>query len=209
MPFSGMFKTLVRRAAILALALLALGGAYLGAIHLTGNFATVVPGEVYRSGQPTAKQISEYVAAYGIRTIINLRGANVGNTWYDAEISEVHRLNLNHVNFRMSAQQELTLSEAQTLIHLMEKASKPILIHCQGGSDRTGLAAALYLAAIRKADERTAKGQLSIRFGHFSLPFIPEYAMDRTFEAVKPALGQFPQDVDRALSRAPAKPVSS
>jgi protein tyrosine/serine phosphatase len=69
----------------------------------------------------------------------------------------------------------------------MERAEKPILIHCKAGSDRTGLAAALYLLTVNKPDEAAAEGQLSIRFGHFSLPFLPEYAMDRTFEALEPS----------------------
>ncbi|HQS44922.1 MAG TPA: tyrosine-protein phosphatase [Xanthobacteraceae bacterium] len=166
----------------------------------------MVPHEVYRSAQPTPKLISEYVAAHGIRTIINLRGANMGNAWYDAEISEAHRLNVTHLDFRMSARRELSLPEVRALIHLMETAEKPILIHCQAGSDRTGLASALYLAAIKKADEAEAEGQLSIRYGHFSLPFIPEYAMDRTFEAMEPELGFHSHNQELALSKSHARP---
>jgi hypothetical protein len=45
------------------------------------------------------------------------------------------------------------------------------------------------MAAVKKSDEAMAKGQLSIGFGHLALPFIPEYAMDRTFEALEPSLG--------------------
>jgi len=71
----------------------------------------------------------------------------------------------------------------------MKGAQKPILIHCREGADRTGLASALYLAAIKKAGEAVAEGQLSIRYGHISLPFIPEYAMDRAFETLEPSLG--------------------
>jgi hypothetical protein len=46
-----------------------------------------------------------------------------------------------------------------------------------------------------------AKGQLSIGFGHFSLPFIPEYAMDRTFEALEPSLGFYHLEVNRGSGR--------
>ncbi|OYW32711.1 MAG: protein tyrosine phosphatase [Rhizobiales bacterium 24-66-13] len=206
MPYPRVLKATTRRVAIGVLTCVALGAAYLGAIQLTGNFATVVPHEVYRSAQPTPKLISEYVAAHGIRTIINLRGANMGNAWYDAEISEAHRLNVTHLDFRMSARRELSLPEVRALIHLMETAEKPILIHCQAGSDRTGLASALYLAAIKKADEAEAEGQLSIRYGHFSLPFIPEYAMDRTFEAMEPELGFHSHNQELALSKSHARP---
>lgn len=89
----------------------------------------------------------------------------------------------------MSARRELSAAKAAKLIVLMKGAQKPILIHCKAGADRSGLASALYMAAIARVGEATAEGQLSIRFGHFSLPFIPEFAMDRTFEALEPSLG--------------------
>lgn len=171
------------------LGILALGGAYLGALQLTGNFNTVVVGEFYRSGQPTPTQLADYVKQYGVKTIINLRGDNTGSAWYDAELAEARRLNISHVDFGMSARRELTAAEATALIALMRGAEKPILIHCKAGADRSGLASALYLAAVKKSDTSTAEGQLSIRFGHFSLPFISEYAMDRSFEALEPSLG--------------------
>lgn len=182
-------RRFVRRAGIGCAGILALGGAYLGALQLTGNFNTVVSGELYRSGQLGPAQIADYTRQYGIKTIINLRGDNTGSAWYDAEVAEARRLNVTHLNFGISARRELSVTQAVALINAMKTAQKPILIHCQAGADRSGLASALYLAAIKKSDETTAEGQLSIRYGHFSLPFIPEYAMNRTFEALEPALG--------------------
>jgi len=41
----------LRMVGIGLLATVTLGGAYLGSLRLTGNFNTVIPGEVYRSGQ--------------------------------------------------------------------------------------------------------------------------------------------------------------
>jgi protein tyrosine/serine phosphatase len=83
----------------------------------------------------------------------------------------------------------LTAEQSTNLIGIMKEAAKPILIHCQGGADRSGLASALYLAAVKKAGRATAERQISIRYGHFSLPFIAEYAMDRTLEAFEGSLG--------------------
>jgi protein tyrosine/serine phosphatase len=76
------------------------------------------------------------------------------------------------------------------LIALMEKADKPLLIHCKDGADRAGLASALYLAIVKRVDPKMAEAQLSFRYGHISLPFIPEYAMDRTYEHLTPSLAQ-------------------
>ncbi len=77
----------------------------------------------------------------------------------------------------------------RALITLMKNAEKPILIHCKAGSDRTGLAAALYIAAVSKGGERKAESQMSIAYGHFGIPFSPAYPMDESFEAIETELG--------------------
>jgi protein tyrosine/serine phosphatase len=174
-------------------ALLALFGTYLGALRISGNFNTVLAGELYRSGQLSPPQIADYAKRYRIKSIINLRGNNTGNDWYDAEVAQSHHLEIAHIDFGMSARHELDGEQVAALISLISKAPKPLLIHCSAGADRSGLASALYLAAIKKSD--AADRQLSIRFGHFSLPFIAEYAMDRTLERLKPSLRtSAPQD---------------
>lgn len=180
---------LLRRTGVGLLAVLALGGAYLGILQVSGNFNTVVPGEFYRSGQLRPVQIASYIRKYRVKTIINLRGDNKGTPWYDAEVAEARRLNVAHIDFGISARRDMTASQSSMLITLMRTAEKPILIHCQAGADRSGLASALYLAAIKNSTEAAAEAQLSIRYGHFSLPFIAEYAMDRTFKALGPSFG--------------------
>jgi protein tyrosine/serine phosphatase len=164
-------------------------GGYLGALQLADNFHTVRAGELYRSAQPSPAEIADYQKEYQIRTIINLRGASKGSPWYDAEIAESRKLGITHIDFGMSASRELTQTQAADLIAILERAKKPVLIHCKAGADRTGLASALYLAAVRKQGEAAAEAQLSFRFGHISLPVSSAFAMDRTFEALEPWLG--------------------
>jgi len=164
-------------------------GGYLGGLQLTGNFNEVVAGELYRSGQPSALQIARYQKDYGIKTIVNLRGENTGSPWYDAEVAQARLLGIAHVDFPMSAKRELTQAQAADLVAILAQANKPILVHCQAGSDRSGLASALYVAAVDKLGEAAAERQISIRYGHISLPLSSAYAMDRTFEALEPWLG--------------------
>ena len=73
----------------------------------------------------------------------------------------------------------------------MRSVPKPVLIHCQAGSDRSGLAAAFYLAALAKAGEEKSEAQLSIRFGHIAIPVLGTYEMDQSFEAMEPTAGVF------------------
>ncbi|ODA66306.1 hypothetical protein A7A08_02704 [Methyloligella halotolerans] len=183
------FRLRVRRLSIAGLVLIGLLGAYAGMLELSGNFRGVVPGEFYRSGQPTPDDIARYQRSHGIKTIINLRGKNVGRSWYDAEVEASKKLGIEHLDFRMSSKRELTQEQAATLIAMMEKAPKPLLIHCYSGADRSGLAAALYIAAVAKQGEIRAEAQLTPVFGHWPIPFLASYAMDETFEALEPWLG--------------------
>ncbi len=169
---------------------LAAAGVYAGYLQITGNFHAVVQGQLYRSAQPSKKDIEAYKNVYGIKTIVNLRGENAGSPWYDEEIAESRKLEINHVDFRMSDKRELTQQEAEALLILLLRASKPILIHCRAGADRSGLVAALYSAAVAKESEARAEAQLSFRYGHVSLPYVSRaYAMDRSFEKLESLLG--------------------
>ena len=165
-----------------------LGGGYLLSLRFSGNFNPVVMGELYRSGQITPQQLDDYTAKYGVKTVVNLRGDSQGSSWYEAEIAESRRLHIDHIDFRLSARQELSSERAEELLALLRTARKPILIHCEAGADRSGLVSALYLAIVKHRSPAVAERQLSIRFGHFSLPFIAEYAMDRSFTKLEHAL---------------------
>lgn len=157
-------------------------GAYLGGIQLMGNFAEIVPGEVYRSAQPSAQDIDHYVKTYGIKTIVNLRGANK-TSWYAEEDGAARKHGIKLIDFRMSARRILTRDQTDQLVALLKDAPKPILIHCKSGSDRTGLVSVIYLNRLAGINEETAEGQLSVRFGHIGIPYLSStYAMDQSWE---------------------------
>jgi protein tyrosine phosphatase (PTP) superfamily phosphohydrolase (DUF442 family) len=177
------------RVALLAAILIALVIAYVGVTAMTGNFHTVAEGEVYRSAHPSPAALERYVREHGIRTVINLRGENPSDGWYQDEIATSRRLGLRHVDFRMSAKRGITRREAWRLIQIMQTAPKPILIHCESGADRTGLASALYVAGIQRRGEDAAEEQLSLKYGHIAAPFGKGWGMTVTFEEMEPSLG--------------------
>ncbi len=187
LPFR--FRRLGRRVLLSLLPVLLLGGSFYGYMVATTNFHPVIAGQVYRSSQPSPAAIALFQKEYGIRTIINLRGDNSGHAWYDEEVAQAKDLDINHIDFRMSASHELSKEQAARLVEIMRDAPKPLLIHCQAGADRTGLAAALYLAAIARLGETAAEDQMSIFYGHIPLSISRAYAMDRTFEKLEPWLG--------------------
>jgi protein tyrosine/serine phosphatase len=114
-------------------------GVYLGVLQLTDNFHPVIAATLYRSAQPSAAEIKQYYPKYGIRTIVNLRGENDGARWYAAEVDEARRLGITLIDFKMSAGRQLTQDRAAKLIDTLKHAEKPLLIHCRGGADRSGL----------------------------------------------------------------------
>lgn len=172
-------------AAILALVLTV---GHLINLQVSGNFHPILANEAYRSAQPSATDLARWTADKGIRSVINLRGAQAGADWYDTEVVASKALGLQHFDFGMSAGRQLSPSEARKLIALMRAAPKPLLIHCKSGADRTGLAAALYLAQ-RGQDEELAEAQISIRYGHFSIPLTMAWPMDQSWEALEGMFG--------------------
>jgi len=164
-------------------------GSYLSAIQLTDNFNEVVPGQLYRSAQPSRGDIDGYVKRYGIRTIINLRGKSDA-LWYKDEIGAAQHAGISHIDFGLPPSKEVTPVQARQLIAILRDMPKPILVHCETGADPTGLVSAIYLQQIAGTDERTAEGQLSILYGHFGIPYLSStYAMDESWERLEKTFG--------------------
>lgn len=157
-------------------------GLYAGALILSGNFHEVLPNELYRSAQLRPDKLSEVLKTYGIRTVYNLRGPNPDQPWYRDEKEAVEKAGLNYISIPMKASRVMSDADAHNLMDSFSKAEKPILIHCKSGADRTGLAAALYLAGVAQKGEEASEAQLSLRYGHIALPFLGEFNMDQTFE---------------------------
>lgn len=176
---------------------------YLGILQVSGNFHEVIAGQLYRSSQPSDGQLADYVKSSGIRTIINLRGENENSGWYRDETATAATLGVQHIDFPMSARKRLGAERVAQLVQIMRDAPKPILIHCKSGSDRTGLASAIYVYRVAGLDEETAEHQLSIWFGHLSIPYLSSaYAMDRSWNDIEHGT-----DAATNVSAAPAQVI--
>lgn len=155
-----------------------------GFLRLTGNFHAVEEGVLYRSSQLNADQLAEHLQASHIKTVLNLRGDNTGRAWYNDEVRVSETAGVQHIDFALSALHEFTDTQIQKLGEIISHAPRPILVHCEGGADRTGLVSALYKLLARQDSAEVAEGQLSFRYGHFPWLGSGSVAMDRTFERV-------------------------
>jgi protein tyrosine phosphatase (PTP) superfamily phosphohydrolase (DUF442 family) len=156
--------------------------AYAGWIQIFGNVDTVVPNKVYRSATLSESTLRSFVAAHGIRTVVNLRGESPGQGWYEGERRLTADMGVQQVDLPMSAIRVPSPELMAKLIDTLKTAPTPMLIHCSSGSDRTGLASGLYLMVVDGVTPQVAKGQLSFYWGHFPWLGSPTIAMDRAFD---------------------------
>jgi protein tyrosine/serine phosphatase len=158
-----------------------LAGGWAIGLQLVGNVHVVEDGILYRSAQLNGQKLANVVAAHGIKSVINLRGENRGLRWYDDEIEVTAAHGISHFDVRMSAVREPDDATVTQLMETLQTAPRPLLIHCESGSDRTGLAAALYERFVKQRPAEVAAGQISFRYGHFPWLGNRTVAMDRTY----------------------------
>jgi len=161
------WKTLMT---ILAAGLVGCGlGVYDGFAPLrpTDNFHVIEPGRAYRSAQLDVTTLELLVDVFGIRTVINLRGENASELWYQRERDALGAAGVEYIDVRMSASSLPAREELLKLYDAFLSAEEPILMHCQAGADRAGAAAALWRMVVLGDERGEAAGELSICYGHF------------------------------------------
>ena len=93
----------------------------------------------YRGADPN-RQDYESLAAIGIRTIIDLKQDGIA-----AEAAIVQRLGMRFESIPMSstsAPSEQVVAQFLTIV--TDPANEPVFVHCEGGTDRTGVLTAIY-----------------------------------------------------------------
>lgn len=144
----------------------------LGALALTGcNFYEVHKGHLYRSAQLDGGTLAAAIDHYGIRTVINLRGES-DSRWYKDEAAVATSKNVELINISMSARRLPHRADLIKLLDAFRDAPRPILIHCKGGADRTGEAAAIYKMLYMGASKSKALKMLSPKYFHIE-SFMP------------------------------------
>jgi protein tyrosine/serine phosphatase len=153
----------------------------LGVQHSLRNIHVVAQGELLRSAQLSELEFDQTVSRFGVRSVLNLRGARPGSDWFDAEVRASASHGVEHRDFELSAIRDVPVEQAAELVALMRRLPKPLLVHCQAGADRSGLASALYRYAVLGHPSADAAGELSVVYGH--VPLLRTSAMDRSFAA--------------------------
>ena len=106
-----------------------------------------VEADLFRSAQPTSAGFKE-LEALGVKTVLDVAGG-------DGDDQEARGTSLKLVHIPMSAWGLRDDRVLEALRILADPGSRPLVIHCQHGADRTGALVALYRVVVqgwKKAD---------------------------------------------------------
>lgn len=155
---------------------------------------------LYRGGQPKKGGVKK-LAEIGIKTIVNLRGADELTR---VEEAEAKAAGLSYFNIPMP---NLSRPSHEQVAHVMAiietKENWPVFVHCKRGSDRTGTIVAVYRisndgwTANQAMAEAKRYGLHWIEFG--MRDYISDYYRDRNTDKQKPSGKAIQQPVKRRI----------
>ena len=148
---------------------------------LGGNVRTVDEGQVYRSAQLTGANLETVLDSKKIKTVINLRGESSDTDWYRSELASCNARGIDHIDIALSAGRFPPPSELKKMFTAFDSAQRPVLLHCKGGADRSGLTSVIYKHVYDKMPlDQAIASQLTWRYGH--IWFGQAHAMNDFFE---------------------------
>lgn len=119
--------------------------------------------DVWRHNHPSPARLAQ-LKAMGAASVLTLRGStSVPSRLEAAACAELG------LEFRSLEMRALALSRREALLGLLDairEMPKPMVIHCKSGSDRTGLAATIYLHVFKGVPLDEARRQLGLRYIH-------------------------------------------
>lgn len=118
----------------------------------------------FRGNHPSGGFIRKLKENYGVKTIINLRGANqTGQYMLEKEACEKYGVTL--VDTPFSSREAPPKASIHRLFNLFDSVDYPIYMHCKSGADRAGIGSTLYEFYKEGIPLQESK-QLHIKYGH-------------------------------------------
>ena len=146
------------------------------------NLHRVSP-QLYRGAQPTAEGISQ-LKGMGVRTVVNLRS-------FHSDRDLIGDTGLGYEHIYMKARHAEDKEVVRFLQIVTEESRTPVFVHCQFGSDRTGLMCAVYRVFICGWSKDEAIAEMTEGgFGfHRSFDNLVEYLQELDVDAISMRAG--------------------
>ena len=94
---------------------------------------------MYRSGQMSPGALRRTLHDYHVKTVVNLRGANHREPWYQEEVATTLAAGVTQVDVPLSSCVWMSRIQLRALVRILDHCEYPVLLHCAWGSERTGL----------------------------------------------------------------------
>jgi len=122
----------------------------------------IVDKNLWRSSQPNSESIKR-MKEHGLKSIINLRGDEQTDIW-EKKLSD--SLGIKYFSKPMDATKEQNLDYLREILSIIENENNhPVLVHCLGGKDRTGLIVGMYKLKHTDISMEDLKKEI-IMYGH-------------------------------------------
>jgi hypothetical protein len=115
---------------------------------------------VYRSAQPYGGHVDRLIGGFGLRALINLRGANPGTHWYENERRICDERGVQVIDLPFNSKRLPDKEKLVEVLDRMQFAPKPLLVKCSGGADRTSFVSGLYVLQSEYAHAAAGPGAI-------------------------------------------------
>ncbi len=169
-----------------------------GPTHTIANFRQVTP-EFYCGAQPNPAGLED-LEEMGVKTIVNLRTGFLplppaGESFEEVRIPVVPVA--------------MTDAQVEEFLRTMQKAEKPVFVHCTLGADRTGAMVAAYRLVVQgwsKEDALREMTEEDIQIGLFCHGLVA-YVREMDVEAIRKRLGIAAAGAPTAVAEAKEAPL--
>ncbi len=139
----------------------------LRALLFEENFHAVIPSEVYRSAQPSQVTLERLLREFGLRSMINLRGERA-EPWFKDEQTVTKAHGVDYYVIALYSSKIPPRATLLQLVHILDTARRPLLLHCGLGIERSGLGSAVALL-LAGGDVTEARKQFALTYGFVPL----------------------------------------
>lgn len=161
-------------------------GWYLGARYVWFNVHEVVPGEAYRSSQPSPTFLAAVIRDKNLQCVIKLNSESESG-WSEHEVASAATHGVKLIHIPMGVTRLPTREELTSLVEAIDSAPRPLLVHCKIGADRTGVASTLIAMHDGMNLDEAVASQLTWKFLH----------LGHVGEAVEDVFDQYREDCAR------------